>query len=747
MTIMLSLLTIGMSLALILIVLFHLPRPLFVGIFRWLFRLLYRVEIVGMQHYQQLQPDERVLIVANHTSYLDGALLGVFLSERLTFAIDSDFINRWWAKPFLKYVNTYALDIANPLAAKDIIAITRQGKKCVIFPEGRITVTGSLMKIYEGPGLIADKAGAKILPIRLDGTQYSPFSHLKNKVRIQLFPKIVLTILPPQTISLDPAIKGRERRELIGLRLYDIMTDMIFTSAKRRQTLFTSLLDARNIHGGKRVIIEDSERKPLDYNDLIRRSFVLGKAFSALTQPSEYVGVLLPNSASVVSVFFALQAYGRVPALLNYRIGSRNLLASCQTAQLKTVITARAFLDAARLLDVAQQLQAVGIKLVYLEESVAGVDSKTRLMAWLASCFPHSYYRRINHALTSDADRFEQPAVVLFTSGSESTPKAVVLSHANMQANCGQMGSVIDFMPTDCVFNALPVFHSFGLTAALLLPLLNGIRVFLYPSPLHYRIIPELIYAANATILFGVDTFLVGYAHHAHPYDFYSLRYVFAGGERLQESTRRIWSERFGVRVFAGYGATETSPVLSCNTPMNHKLGTVGRFMPGIDYRLEAVPGIAQGGKLIVSGPNIMLGYLSAEMPGVLRTPQHGEYDTGDIVSIDAQGFVTLIDRVKRFAKIAAEMVSLTAVEDYLAAAWPNYQHAVVAVSTADNGEWLCCFTTYSDANRIELATYLRDHGVSTLYIPAQFTVVTELPLLPTGKVDYTQLRSLVEQT
>jgi acyl-[acyl-carrier-protein]-phospholipid O-acyltransferase/long-chain-fatty-acid--[acyl-carrier-protein] ligase len=293
------------------------------------------------------------------------------------------------------------------------------------------------------------------------------------------------------------------------------------------------------------------------------------------------------------------------------------------------------------------------------------------------------------------------------------------------------------------VLNALPVFHSFGLTGGLLLPLLAGIKTFLYPSPLHYRTVPELAYGINATILFGTDTFLAGYARVADAYDFYSVRYVFAGAERVKEHTRAVWFEKFGIRIMEGYGATETSPGITVNTPMHFRAGTVGRFLPGIEHRLEPVPGISAGGRLSVSGPNVMLGYLKADAPGVLQPPPDGWYDTGDIVDIDADGFVTIKGRMKRFAKIAGEMVPLGAVEEFVAAAFPKSSSAVVAMPDAKKGERLVLLTTDATIERGALAMAARDAGLPELFVPRSIVRVGAIPLLGSGKIDYVAAAAL----
>ena len=297
------------------------------------------------------------------------------------------------------------------------------------------------------------------------------------------------------------------------------------------------------------------------------------------------------------------------------------------------------------------------------------------------------------------------------------------------------------------MFNALPVFHSFGLTGGTLLPILSGAKVFFYPSPLHYRIIPELSYDTNATIMFWKPTrFLSGYAHYGHPYDFYSLRYVFAGAEKLKEETRKLWSEKFGVRIFEGYGATETSPILAVNTPMQSKPGTVGRLVPGIRYQLKEVPGIKEGGRLHVSGPNIMLGYLLSTSPGVLVPPEDGWYDTGDIVDIDGEGYITIKGRAKRFAKVGGEMISLTAVEDFLSKLWPDHTHAVVAVPDEKKGEQLILVTENKEAQKQEITEYVRKEGLSELGLPKKIIYVDQVPLLGTGKIDYVTTQEIVEK-
>jgi acyl-[acyl-carrier-protein]-phospholipid O-acyltransferase/long-chain-fatty-acid--[acyl-carrier-protein] ligase len=309
------------------------------------------------------------------------------------------------------------------------------------------------------------------------------------------------------------------------------------------------------------------------------------------------------------------------------------------------------------------------------------------------------------------------------------------------------MLAVCDLQDDDRMFNALPLFHSFGLTAGLLLPLVRGFGTFLYPSPLHYRVIPMLVYLQDSTLLLATNTFLNLYARRAHPYDFHTLRYLFAGAEKVQEATATAWARQFGVRVLEGYGATECSPVIAANTPLRPKHGAAGRLLPGIEFRLDAVPGVTEGGRLLVRGPNVMKGYLNAEANARFQA-LGGWYDTGDIATVDEERFVHIQGRLKRFAKISGEMVSLGAVEDALAGAFPHYglrcQVAVIAHPDADKGEKLVAISNEPRLKLDEIRAVLRAKGLPNLGLPRELRFVRAIPKLGTGKVDHRELERII---
>jgi acyl-[acyl-carrier-protein]-phospholipid O-acyltransferase/long-chain-fatty-acid--[acyl-carrier-protein] ligase len=499
-------------------------------------------------------------------------------------------------------------------------------------------------------------------------------------------------------------------------------------------TLFDAIATAGDAYDDGRPAVEDAVGGASTYKRLLVGIRILAGKFAALTEPGERVAVLLPNANAVAATFFALQSAGRVPAMLNYTAGPATVLSACRTVTARRVIASRAFVDKAELGATVAMLEGAGMAFTWLEDlarTIGMVDKATGFVL-----------RKRAVAPTRPGD----PALVLFTSGSEGLPKGVVLSHENLLSNCSQIRQRIEFSPADKLFNVLPVFHSFGITGGMILPLVYGVRLYLYPSPLHYKIIPQAVAKTRPTILFGTDTFLTGYARTAKDSDFASVRLVVAGAEAVREETRRVWKERFGATVLEGFGMTEASPVVAVNTPAENRAGTVGKALPGVETRIETVEGIAAGGKLWVKGPNVMLGYMRAENPGVLEPLADGWHDSGDVVELDDEGYVAIRGRIKRFAKIAGEMVSLGAVELMVQRLWPEESHAVVAVPDKRKGERVVLVTTSNAASREEIVTASRREGLSELMVPGLIVKVGQIPVLGTGKTDYRGAEKLARE-
>lgn len=729
----LALILAALNLVAAIIMLRLLSRIVLKTVVRSVLSFLYDVEVRGAENFALA--GERRIIVANHQSFLDGLVVAAFLPGDPVFAVDTNIAKRWWSRPLLALVDFAPIDPTNPMALKSLAREVEQGRTLVIFPEGRLTVTGSLMKVYDGPGLVADRTGADVIPVRLDGVQHTIFTRLSGQVARRLAPKVTMTVLPPRRLPVDPAVKGRARRKMAGQLLYDLMSETLFLTSAIDKTLFRSLCDATALNGRGHLIVEDVDFTPLPYGRLVAGAFVLGSKIRRFTQDGEAVGILLPNSVGAVVTFFALQATGRVPAMLNVSSGAAGMSAACRIARVTTILSSRRFVDKGKLQAVVDEL-GTSVRIVFLEDVRETIGTFDKLVGLARSYAPSLTYRETDP---------NGPAAILFTSGSEGVPKGVVLSHRNLNANRHQVGARIAFNTRDIVFNALPMFHSFGLGIGTLLPVLAGIRTFLYPSPLHYRVVPELIYQTNATVFFATDTFLRGYARMANPYDFHSVRIVGAGAERVSDETRRIWSERFGVRILEGYGATETAPVIAFNTPMHFRAGTVGRLMPGIEHRLEPVTGIAEGGRLFVKGPNVMLGYFRDSAPGQLEPVEGGWYDTGDIVAVDAEGFVSIKGRAKRFAKIAGEMVSLGAVEDLAARASPAHRHAALSRPDPRKGEAVVLVSEDPALTRADLVRAGAEAGLPEIMLPREVLAGRTIPVLGTGKTDYVSLTASLE--
>lgn len=498
------------------------------------------------------------------------------------------------------------------------------------------------------------------------------------------------------------------------------------------RTLFDALLDARRRAGGGAIAVEDQDRQPLTRDRLILAAAVLGRRLSAVTRKGESVGVLLPNVNGAAVTFVALTAYGRVPAMLNFSAGLKNLEAACDAAGIRTIVTSAAFVKTLKLEEVVEALKRRAT-VVMLEDLRRAITTADKLVGAAFAKLP-----ALGHALFRP--RPDDVAVILFTSGTEGVPKGVALTHANLLANVAQILAIHRFSSTDVMFNALPVFHCFGLTAGLLLPLMGGFKSFLYPSPLHYKQIPGLVRESGTTILLATDTFAAGWGRAAEPEDFRSLRLTILGAERVKEPTRALWRQRFGVELYEGYGATECAPVIAVNRPGAARESTVGPLLPGIEARIEPVPGLDVGGRLHVRGPNVMRGYFRVDRPGVLQISPDPWYDTGDIVTIDADGYVAIRGRAKRFAKIGGEMVSLAAVEAYAAAVWPEASHAAVSLPDPRKGETIVLVSDHPDAASDALLAYAQSHGIPEIAVPKRVVTVDSLPILGTGKLDFVRI-------
>ncbi|MFN4090808.1 MAG: AMP-binding protein [Alphaproteobacteria bacterium] len=701
---------------------------------RFVFRLLFRVRVRGVEHLQGLEGP--ALITPNHQSFLDAALLTAFLPD-MSFAIDTNIAKMRLVRPFLRFAHTVPVDPTNPFGARVLSRALAEGKKVCVFPEGRITVTGGLMKVSGGPGMLADKADCPVVPIVIDGAQHSLMSRMRGRLPLQLFPRISVTVMRPRRTPPVDGLFGKRRRAVLKAWLTDQMVEAIFAAYEPPETLTHALLEVRATTGPGLPALQDGIAPPVSYRALVARAAVLGDVLTRDTVPGEPVALLLPTASGAAATFFGLVAHGRPPALLNFTAGAEALRGACRAARVRIVVTSREFVEKGRLQPLVDKL-AEDYRIVYLEDVRAGLALADKLRAITALVAPRLVLPR--------AGRAHDPAVILFTSGSEGPPKGVALSHANLLSNIAQVAAAVDFNRSDKVFNCLPMFHSFGLTGGILLPVLRGVHSVLYPNPRHIRMVPELLYHTDCTVLFGTDFFLSAWAKVADPYDFRSVRMIVAGAERVRDETRETYAERLRTHVLEGYGTTETSPVIAVNTPARHRRGSVGRPLPGIETDLVPVEGIETGGRLRVRGPNVMLGYMFSERPGAIQPPEGGWHDTGDIVEIDAEGYIHIVGRQKRFAKVAGEMIALGTVEELARAVDPQAAHAAVAVPDPRRGERILLATTSETLDRDALLAAGRRLHAPELAQPRAVVRVETIPLLGTGKTDYPAVTRMLNE-
>ena len=702
---------------------------------RLLIRFLYRFRAFNTDVLQTPGP---VLLIPNHVSWLDWLFLGVCLDSDWKFVTSKVTAETSWLHR-LMMVNrlTFPIDTNSPYAVKRMAEFLTAGGRLVLFAEGRISMTGSLMKLFDGTGFLLFKTRAKVITCYLRGAHRVPW--VRHRGWTEWFPPVEVHFsdaLPPPIIKHVSTTKARKR---MTVWLLDQMRRQQFhVEFEHGPEAPIAAIAAAAARRPRAVVLEDASRQKLTYRRLMVGSSLLAGQWRTMLggEVGERIGVLLPNVNAMPVTVLSLWAADKVPAILNFSTGTPTMLTCAQLAGLKRIITSRQFEERARLN--LTPFEAAGIDVIRLEDVRSKISGSAKLAALITQVF-------------NPKSRIRQPksstAVILFTSGSEGVPKGVELTHRNLMANIRQMISMIDIEDSDRLFNSLPLFHSFGLTVGTLLPLVRGIFTFLYPSPLHYRLVPVAVYDRACTIMLGTNTFLNGYARKADPYDFRSLRMLFAGAEKLQEATANTWARRFGVRVLEGYGATECSPCISVNTPMEPNYGSAGRFMPGMQYRLEPVEGVQEGGRLFVRGPNVMKGYLNPDANATFQE-LHGWYDTGDVVNVDDEGFVHILGRLKRFAKVSGEMVSLTAVEEALAGAFPEFgfrcEIAVLSQPDEDRGEVLVAVANEPKLQLDQIRAVLREKGFSNLCVPRELRHLREIPKLGTGKVNHRELAKLV---
>ena len=707
---------------------------------RFLLKTCFRFRAEGAESLAGPGP---MVLCPNHTSWLDWLFVLVCLGDDWKFVASSTTAQATWLhRRLMINSRTFPVDNTSSYAVRHMAEYLEAGGKLVIFPEGRISNTGSLMRVYDGTAFLIHRSGAKVVT-----------GYLRNAVRVrwvrhqgwtQWFPRVSAHFSPVLTAPSFAHVAHNVARYKLTAWLRDQITLQQFETEMRLgpRTLPAAIAATAAALPG-RIACEDISFTELTYRRLMVGTDVLAAHWGRTLPPTPggRIGVMLPTVNGAVVTVLSLWAAGKVPAFLNFSAGGPTMVACAQLAGLRQVITSRVFLEKTKL-NLAPLL-AAGLQFIYLEDVRATVGALARLRALVANWLDTGRTLRLAPCAPEDT------AAIIFTSGSEGVPKGVEITHRGVLANLRQIFAVADLRDDERLCNALPFFHSFGFIGGIVVPLVRGLYVFNYPSPLHYRIVPTVVYEKNCTVFLATNTFLNGYARKAHPYDFATVRWLVAGAEKVQAATHEIWARKFGTRIHEGYGATECGPVLCLNTKMDPNLATAGRLLPGVDYRLEPVEGVAEGGRLVVRSPAVMKGYLNADANAAFQALD-GWYDTGDIARVDDDRYVYVLGRVKRFAKVGGEMVSLTAVEDALAGAFPLYglrcAVAVIAQPDIEKGEKLIAIANEPRLQLADVRAAVRAKGLANLCAPRELRYVHAIPKLGSGKIDHRELARMLRE-
>lgn len=702
---------------------------------RLIARLFYRFRAEGTEVLRGPGP---LLLCPNHNSWLDWLFVLVCLGDDWKFVASSTTAQvSWIHRRMMINSRTFPVDNTSAFALRGMVDYLNAGGKLVLFPEGRISATGNLMKVYDGTAFLAQHSPVRIITCYLRNAVRVPW--VRHPGWTLWFPRVSAHFSPALTPPALPGITHSVARAKLTRWLRDqLMLQQLEVEMRVGAPTLPAAIAETVASIPRRVAYEDINFSEMNYRRVAVGAELLGAQWRRRFGPAtgERIGVLLPNVTATAVAIVGLWSVGKVPAFLNFSAGGATMLACAQLAGLRRVITSRKFLEKARLN--LEPLTAAGIEFVYLEDVREGIGGLSRVAALLANLV------RPGAALRRAPCRAEDVAAIIFTSGSEGMPKGVELTHRGMLADLRQLFPAVDLRDDDRLFNALPFFHSFGLVGGIVAPLVRGLYCFLYPSPLHYRIVPTLVYEKNCTVMLATNTFLNGYARRAHPYDLYTVRYLVAGAEKVQQATADLYARKFGVRIHEGYGATECGPVVCINSKLDANTGSAGRLVPGVETRIEPVEGVPQGGRLFVRTPAMMKGYLNPDANAAFQA-LNGWYDTGDIVHIDDDGYVYVLGRLKRFAKVSGEMVSLTAVEDALAGAFahlgPRCQVVILSVPDTEKGEKLIAFANDRRLLLAEIRAAVRQRGLSNLCAPRELRHVETIPKLGSGKTDYRSLQ------
>jgi len=732
----------------------QLPQSLVRYLVKFVIGIKYKLTVNGLEH---IKADKGVLLLGNHISFLDWAVLQMAYPKQIRFVMDREYYKKWYLKPFLDFFGVIPISTRGSKSA--LMAVTEalnNGDTVALFPEGHLSRNGHLGIFQRGFEIACKEVTeATIIPFYLRGLWEDDFSHASQKLKRNSTKDI--------SVSFAAALDIHSSAEEVKKSVFDLSIESWKQYADTLSSLQVAWL-RRAKELGSDLCMADSTGLSLGGDKFMTGVFMMAQSLKPKLSSAQNVGLLLPTSVGGSIGNMALLTLGKTIVNLNYSSGTASLDHALTIAKIDTVVASRQFVVKlkAKGFDLTEMLEKVTV--LYLEDLKEEMSKTKSLMMFAAvKLLPTGMLEKLFIA----DNTLDDTAAILFSSGSEGTPKGIELSHRNMMGNIKQTTTLLNPDDTDVMLGTLPIFHSFGLTVTTLLPLIEGIPVVCHPDPTDGFGIGKIAAKYEATILFGTATFFRLYTRNRklHPLMFQHLRMVVAGAEKLPSEIREGFKHKFGKEIYEGYGATETTPVASVNIPdvlmqdswraqVGNKAGTVGLPLPGSNFKIVdpenflPLP-VGEDGMILIGGTQIMKGYLGdpEKTASVIHEAEGIRwYITGDKGHLDADGFLTIVDRYSRFAKVAGEMVSLGLVEREISRVLgENDQIAVSALPDEKKGEKLVLLLE-GEMDLEALKAEIKAIEMNPLFVPSMYYKVEELPKLGTGKADFKGAKKLAQE-
>jgi acyl-[acyl-carrier-protein]-phospholipid O-acyltransferase/long-chain-fatty-acid--[acyl-carrier-protein] ligase len=731
---------------------YKLPQSLILLFLKSIVGLKYKLEVDGIKN---IPSSGGVLLLGNHISWIDWAIILMAVPREVKFVMDKTIYSKWYITWILKMFK--AIPISNISSKSTIQTIAKEldsGSVVVLFPEGSITRNGHLGEFKKGFEKVLEltQTEIKVIPFYIRGLWESMFSRANKKFKKSKRTSNV-------TVSFARSM-NKSRANIVSVKkeVFELSSkswkEHIRNLKPLNETIFDKLKEVSS-----EIVFADSTGLELSGNKFLTAS-ILFKDLLKKEIKGQNIGLLVPSTASGAFINYTVLMMGKTAINLNYTSEINSLKSAIELAEIKTIVASRKFVEKleSKAINIKEILELVEV--IYLEDLKTKISKNRGFFTYLSVKFLPNFILKLMHLTKTNKD---DTVMILFSSGSEGTPKGVELSGDNILGNAQQIANIINVNKEDTIVGSLPLFHAFGIVVTTYLPLIEGIKCVAHPDPTDGLGIAKLVTTYKATIMCGTSTFFRLYAKNQkiHPLMFESLRLVVAGAEKLREDVKFEFKKRFGKDILEGFGATETSPVASCNLPdvlasdftvqIGQKAGTVGMAIPGTTIKIvnpetfkELEPN--EEGMILISGIQVMKGYLKNEekTKQVLKTIKGKTYYiTGDKGKIDEDGFITIVDRYSRFAKLGGEMISLGAVEDKISRLLElkddsSVDFIVTSVEDEKKGEKIVLLISNVDEEYIlKLKEKILNNFENKLMIPSNIKIIDEIPKLGSGKKDF----------